>query len=139
MLPPSVNLNAVTAHATLILINIVCLAVLQILADQQNKIPMHTSILTGQMWVDELLGGHDRRFYNGYGMEKHVFLRLIRILREKGGLHHTKHVDLEEQLAIFLHMVVTGCSNRKAQERFQRSGDTISKYVYFSIDFQRSK
>ncbi|KAJ6532635.1 hypothetical protein B0H19DRAFT_858648, partial [Mycena capillaripes] len=39
----------------------------------------------------------------------------------------TKHVSSEEQLAIFLRIAVTGLGNREQQERFQRSGDTISK------------
>jgi hypothetical protein len=36
---------------------------------------------------------------------------------------------LEEQLAIFLYACVTGLSVRHLGERFQRSNDTISKYV----------
>ncbi|KAJ7624769.1 hypothetical protein FB45DRAFT_687551, partial [Roridomyces roridus] len=39
-------------------------------------IPMHTSILTGQGWLDELITGHDRRFKENLGMAKHVFFRL---------------------------------------------------------------
>jgi hypothetical protein len=36
---------------------------------------------------------------------------------------------LEEQLAIFLYACVTGLSVRHLGEHFQRSNDTISKYV----------
>ncbi|KAJ6467015.1 hypothetical protein C8R45DRAFT_757011, partial [Mycena sanguinolenta] len=39
----------------------------------------------------------------------------------------TKHVSSTEQLAIFLRIAVTGLGNREHQERFQRSGETISK------------
>jgi len=39
-----------------------------------------------------------------------------------------EHVDLEEQVEIFLYIIVTNLSNRKVAERFQRSGVTISKY-----------
>jgi len=40
-----------------------------------------------------------------------------------------RHVPLEEQLAIFLYASVTGLSIRHLGERFQRSNETISKYV----------
>jgi hypothetical protein len=63
------------------------------------------------------------------GMHKFVFRRLVRELQRKAGLCDTKHVSSEEQVAIFLRIAVTGLGNREQQERFQRSGDTISKCV----------
>jgi hypothetical protein len=92
-----------------------------------DKIPQHTSILSGQDWIDELITGHDGRFYNEMGMQKHVFWALLSVLRRDVGLHDTKHVLDEEQLAIFLHYAHRGLSNRALQERFQRSPETISK------------
>lgn len=96
-------------------------------ASRFNKVPQHTSILSGQNWIDELIDGHDGRFYNEFGMRKHVFWKLLSVLRKDAGLHDTRHVSCEEQLAIFLHYVHRGLSNRALQERFQRSPDTISK------------
>src|SRR5882672_1244621 len=61
-------------------------------------------------------------------MEKHVFRQLVRKLFTLTNASHTCHVDLEEQVAIFLYIIVTNLSNRKVGERFQRSGNTISKY-----------
>jgi hypothetical protein len=90
---------------------------------------MHTSILTGEAWVRELLAGHPVRFQRSMGMAKHVFRRLVLELQVFAGLHPTKYVSMNEQVAIFLFICVKGESNRQAQERFQRSGDTISKYV----------
>jgi hypothetical protein len=92
-----------------------------------DRLPVHTSRLSGQMWLDELLGGHPRRFYNEMGLCKHVFMKLIQILERDAGLVHTRHVSVEEQLAVFLHYVHWGLSNRALQERFQRSADTITK------------
>ncbi|KAF8171128.1 hypothetical protein BJ912DRAFT_832054, partial [Pholiota molesta] len=43
-----------------------------------------------------------------------------------------KYVSANEQLAIFLHFARTGASSRMLQERFQRSGETISKQVFKS-------
>lgn len=103
------------------------------------KTPMHTSILSGQAWVNELLDGHDVRFSNQFAMEKFVFRRLIATLRNKAGWGGSKHVSAEEKLAIFLYACTTGLSNRKLQERFQRSGDTISKCVKMSISIYISQ
>ena len=83
---------------------------------------MHTSILTGQMWLQELLEGqsdtvvyhradrllilqasigHPTRFRRQFGMERFVFRKLLRVLESWCGLCDTKHVQGEEQLAIF--------------------------------------
>ena len=92
-----------------------------------DRTPVHTSRLSGQQWLDELANGHPQRFYNEMGLRKHVFKKLIRVLGTDAGLVDTRHVSAEEQLAIFLHYVHRGLSNRALQERFQRSADTITK------------
>jgi hypothetical protein len=93
-----------------------------------DRVPVHTSRLSGQQWIDELINGHERRFHNEIGLRKHVFTRLVSILEKDAGIVHTRHVSAEEQVAIFLHYVHRGLSNRALQERFQRSADTITKY-----------
>ncbi|KAF9442362.1 hypothetical protein P691DRAFT_681624 [Macrolepiota fuliginosa MF-IS2] len=75
------------------------------------KTPQHTSILTGYMWVEELLAGHPVQFHNMLGMSKHVYLQLIDELSSIAGLKPSKHVTQEEQVAIFLHMAHVGASN----------------------------
>ena len=92
-----------------------------------DKTPQHTSVLSGQLWIEELLCGHDVRFYNELGMNKFIFNRLITILEADSGLQGTRHISAAEQVAIFLHYVRRGLSNRALQERFQHSGDTIMK------------
>lgn len=95
--------------------------------------PYHTSALTGHAWVLELIAGHPDRIRCELGVSLEVFLALLEELQSFG---HTrsKYVTLEEQLAIFLHMSVTGATVRHAGERFQRSNETISRYVvYLSI------
>lgn len=91
------------------------------------KTLMHTSVLTGEMWVKELLAGHPARFHRSMGMAKHVFWGLHQELQLYAGLSCMKHVTVNEQLAIFMHFTVMGSSNHQLQEHFQRSGDTISK------------
>ena len=94
-----------------------------------EAIPMHTSLLTGQKWLSELLDGHPTRFREQLGMAKHAFYRLSFELQAYSGLVASKFVSADEKLATFLHFVRTGCSSRMLQERFQRSAETIHKYV----------
>jgi len=49
------------------------------------------------------------------------------------GCNNSRYVTLEEQLAIFLYASVTGLSVCHVGERFQRSSDTITKYVIYVI------
>ena len=93
--------------------------------------PYHTSVLSGQMWVIELLGGNPRWIKYQLGMQKKVFKMFIRKLTSMTNASATQHVALEEQVAIFLYIIVTNLSNRKVAECFQQSGQTISKYHFF--------
>jgi len=97
-----------------------------------NKTPYHTSALTGADWVCELLNGHPERIRNELGVHKEVFHGLITALQE-GGLRSSRHVFLEEQLAIFLYTCVTGLSLRHVSERFQRANETTLKYILFLL------
>jgi hypothetical protein len=97
-----------------------------------DKQPYHTSALSGSTWVNELIHGHPERIRCELGVHHHVYLVLLNVLRE-GGIHDSKNVTLEEQLAIFLYACVTGLSVRHLGERFQRSNDTISKYVFLAL------
>lgn len=81
------------------------------------------------MWVQELLDGNPRRMRDIFGLNVHVFEKLASVLQQKGLLHDTRYVDVEEQLAIFLFTIGGNDTNRRVAERFQRSGWTISKYV----------
>jgi hypothetical protein len=92
------------------------------------KEPYHTSALTGEAWVLELLAGHPERIHCELGVHRHVFDALIAELRSLGH-QKSRHVSLEEQLAIFLYASVTGSTVRHVGERFQRSSETISRYV----------
>jgi len=71
-------------------------------------------------------------------MRKHAFERLVDTLWDVG-LRHTR-VTVQEQVAIFLYTATTGLPNRKVAERFQRSGDTISRrsISYSTRYFQNS-
>lgn len=94
--------------------------------NSRTREPYHTSALTGAAWVMELLLGHRKRIRTELGVSHEVFSKLIEELQGMGYME-TRYVTLEEQLAIFLYMCVTGNTIRHTGERFQRSNETISK------------
>jgi hypothetical protein len=100
-------------------------AVRLILSQSKPCIPYHTSVLTGVAWVHELLNGHPQRIVTELSVKQHVFLALFDELQCEG-LGDTKHITLEEQLAIFLYTCTTRLSIRHVGERFQRSNESIS-------------
>lgn len=90
----------------------------------------HTSKLTGEQWLQELLVGHPDRIWTELGVRLHVFLILVEELRMISGLEDSRHITAQEQVAILLYMCVTGLSVRHVGERFQHSNETISRYSY---------
>ena len=102
-----------------------------------NKTPYHTSALTGADWVCELLNGHPECIHNELGVHEHVFNGLI-VALQQAGIHSSKHVFLEEQLAIFLYTCVMGLSLRHVSKWFQRANETTSQYIlcFVQVDMQ---
>jgi len=95
-----------------------------------DPIPMQTSILTGGMWLDELLESPNPTwFQEQMGMTCCVFHKLSYELQMYSGLANSKYVTADEQPAIYAHLARTGLSSWMLQERFQCSGDTISVYI----------
>jgi hypothetical protein len=80
-----------------------------------DKTPYHTSALTEADWVRELLNSHPEWIRSELGVHKHVFNGLIMALQQ-AGVHSSRHVFLEEQLAIFLYTCVTGLSLHHVSE-----------------------
>jgi hypothetical protein len=122
-----------------ILVNIVFPTIEQTFLAMQRgqgvRQPYHTSILSGRGWVEELLNGHPRRIRTELGVHKHVFRELIFTLHHMGH-GDSKYVTLEEQLAIFLYTCVTGLTSEHVGERFQRTGETISRFVGCTLNIQ---
>ena len=75
----------------------------------------HTSLLTGEGWVRELLAGHPECICCKLGVHSHIFLELIEELHRLGH-RRSKYVSLEEQLAIYLYICVTGMTIRHSGE-----------------------
>jgi hypothetical protein len=113
-------------HYITLFVSIILTSTSSLLLSIGQRLPYHTSILTGEGWVMELLAGHPERIRCELGVHCHVFLQLIQELRQLGH-DRSKYVSLEEQLAIFLYISVTGLTIRHVGERFQRSNETISR------------
>ncbi|KAF0728243.1 hypothetical protein Ae201684_013894 [Aphanomyces euteiches] len=63
-------------------------------------------------------------------MLPNTFLSLLEMLQSKYSLKSSRYVTAREKLAIFLFVVGNAASNRAAQERFQRSGCTITESIH---------
>ena len=118
--------------AAAIFVNVTVTAAILAVTPLVNKRPYHTSILSGEGWVQELITGHPEHMKTELGMQPHVFFLLVKELYSVG-MRRSKFLSLEEQLAIFLYISVTGLSIRHIAEHFQHANDTISMYVLFKI------
>jgi len=128
--------DVVTRHRRLLFLLALVMAQIAQLCYQifapTTRIPHHTSILSGEAWVLELITGHPNRIKINFGISIETFSALVRILHENSFVVSKKGILVEEQLGIFLYTCVTGLSSRLVAEQFQRSTDTITKYVAFT-------
>ena len=95
-----------------------------------SRVPCRTSILRGHDYVLEVLNGNDVRCSDQFRMRPHVFIAFCEALKERGYLRHSRYLTVEEQVCIFLLSIGHNTRNRIIQERFQHSGQTISKYFH---------
>ncbi|KAF7827234.1 protein ALP1-like [Senna tora] len=93
-----------------------------------NKVPVRTSKLTGQQFIDELIQGSGTVCYELLRMEKSCFINLCDELKRKDYLQGSRNVTLEEKVAIFLYIIGHNLRQRVVADRFQHSTQTISFY-----------
>ncbi|GAV85037.1 DDE_4 domain-containing protein [Cephalotus follicularis] len=93
-----------------------------------TKQPGRSLSPSGCGFMTELRNGNDDVCREMFRMDKLVFYKLCATLRQRGLLRDTAGVMIEEQLAIFLNIVGHNERNRVIQERFQHSGETISRH-----------
>lgn len=82
----------------------------------------------GYEFVNKVMCGHEERCYDLFRMEKHVFRGLCNALKIRNLLHDSKFLSVEEQVAIFLMTIGHNVRNRMVADRFQHSGETISRH-----------
>ena len=59
-----------------------------------NQEAYHTSILSGEQWVEDMAAGHQDKLKDNFGINKHVFCQLRKELVEKGGLRARQYVGI---------------------------------------------
>ena len=99
-----------------------------------NHTRIHTSILTGDRYVREVLEGHELRCKRDFRMEQYIFRNLVQCLRERCHLRDTNFVSVEEQVGIFLYAVSKNATNHTLQGQFQHSGEVISRYFHIVLN-----
>ena len=62
-------------------------------------------------------------------MNRRCFKKLCDMLETLGGLQSSRNMGIDEQVAIFLHIIAHNVKNRVIACRFHRSGETISRIV----------
>ncbi|GKE63181.1 putative nuclease HARBI1 [Tanacetum coccineum] len=77
--------------------------------------------------MNKILNGNLIRCVNAFGMHPTVFMNLYGELESKYGLKSSDRISVVEKLGVFVYILAVGVSNRDAGERFQRSGETISR------------
>eukprot|EP01113_Clastostelium_recurvatum_P030325 TRINITY_DN3675_c0_g1_i1.p1 TRINITY_DN3675_c0_g1~~TRINITY_DN3675_c0_g1_i1.p1 ORF type:complete len:410 (-),score=32.30 TRINITY_DN3675_c0_g1_i1:22-1215(-) len=99
------------------------------LAPKYDTEPAHNSGLTGEAYVNSLITGNPRTFYEAMGMSLPAFNKLCEVLSEKGGLRATLAISIQEQIAIFTHVCKVEGRLRTNGRRFIHSLDTLSSCV----------
>lgn len=99
----------------------------QLFLTPRTSVPYHMSALTGHAWVLELLTGHPDWIRHNLGVNLEVYEELLQVLKTNGYVQSRNGVTVEEQLAIFIYMCVTGLSTHHVGEHFQCSSDMISR------------
>jgi hypothetical protein len=92
------------------------------------KKPCRTSSQTGYKWVMEILQGNPNRCKQNFRMEIYVFLYLCKELKENYHLRGTRKLTVEELVAMSLNTLGHEFGNRIVQEKFQHSGETVSRH-----------
>ncbi|KAG5251922.1 protein ALP [Salix suchowensis] len=92
-----------------------------------HKEPCMVSYNTGMRWLNDILRGHWKRCVNMFRMDRDTLLSLCYELETRYGLNPSRRMCVLEKVGMFLFTLAVGASNRHVQERFQRSGETVSR------------
>ncbi|XP_020421379.1 uncharacterized protein LOC18775582 [Prunus persica] len=99
-----------------------------------HKTPCMNDHHTGNIWLMGVLQGNESRCHNMFKMDKDVFIRLCDELQKNYGLKGSRRMSAAEMLGMFLNILGHGSANRQAQDCFQHSGETMSRYFSILLD-----
>ena len=104
---------------------------LQLLRDSYiDKERASTSSFIGSLFIRKVLNGSYSICYELMRMENHGFISLCHMFQEKKWLVDSKHLSVEEKMAIFLMTISQNLRNRLLKNKFQHLGQTIPKYFH---------
>ena len=63
-------------------------------------------------------------------MNRLAFFKLCEMLENIGGSRPRRNMTINEQVAMFLHIISHHLKNRVIRQNFQRSGETISRHFH---------
>ncbi|GJZ64487.1 Myb/SANT-like domain, harbinger transposase-derived nuclease domain protein [Tanacetum coccineum] len=90
----------------------------------------NNSAMSGRQFTLELLQGNDRQCVELLRMSRDSFIRLCTHFRVKEWLKDSKHVSVEEKMAMFLMMLGHNQRYVVIKNRFQHSTQTIHKFFH---------
>ncbi|ETV65967.1 hypothetical protein H257_17445 [Aphanomyces astaci] len=93
------------------------------------KSSKRVSILSGALWIAEILNGNEDAFVETFRLSRDTYGGLLFDLVQRGGLRGTRHISPQEQLCLFLYFFGHNASSTNMQQRFQHSGQTISRHL----------
>jgi hypothetical protein len=91
------------------------------------KEPCMISYNTGMRWLTEVLRGHWKRSVNMFRMDATTLLSLCTELETHHDLKPSRRMSVIKKVTMILFTITVEASNRQLQERFQHSGETISR------------
>ncbi|KAG8381546.1 hypothetical protein BUALT_Bualt06G0132900 [Buddleja alternifolia] len=80
------------------------------------------------MYLDGLIYESDKTCYEELRMDRFTFRRLCCMLQATRRLKETRNMTIDEQVAMFLHILAHHLKNRTIKNHFLRSGETVSRY-----------
>ncbi|KAL2935131.1 hypothetical protein RDABS01_018249 [Bienertia sinuspersici] len=94
-------------------------------------------LIAWQMWMNEILNGHETRCFNALRMYPSLFVQLCTDLENRYGLRSSVRMSIIEKVGIFVYVLAHGAPNKATQERFQHSGEIVIrvfKEVLYAMD-----
>jgi hypothetical protein len=119
------------------ILNLLPIIVLGAVEDAKSQNAPRNTGTKGGVYLEDLLRSTPKRIYDVLRMQKETFIRLCVWLQVYTDLKPTRHISVQEQVAMFLWTVNYSASNAQVEERFQHSGETISRYNLIFILYLR--
>ena len=87
-------------------------------------------IVVNRQIVHELVDKSDGTCLYQLRLNTIAFTNLCTMLETRGGLRASRYLQIDEQVAMFLHILAHHVKNRVIKFQFIRSGETVSKYFH---------